>query len=118
MKTPFPMFENLELWAEAGCDVSADYAHFEGAAAVWAATDERELMGLELSHVDGRFCILCADPSEPGKFRAQFWDSYGLLCHTTFDTLVDVFAEVLASGFLTKAPGSFDFCYSNWNKVA
>lgn len=66
-------------------------------------------VGLELRSDDGnRWAVIAPDPSEQGRFRAQYYDAGGFYSHATRDTPEQVLDELVAEGFRTKDAGALD----------
>ena len=66
-----------------------------------------QLLGLELSDMHGeRFAVLLEDASEPGRYRAQYYDARGFSGHATRDTLQAVLEEIVLDGYRVPAPGA------------
>jgi len=53
-----------------------------------------------------QYALILHDPSEPGRFRAQFYDARGFFGHITRDTPWDVLHEVVCDGFQKIANGA------------
>ena len=67
-----------------------------------AKTDlmSRDLTGTQLMHTNGRQGVLfLPDASEPGRFRASYFDERGFYSHITRDTYAQVLEDVWLEGF-------------------
>lgn len=68
---------------------------------------DSDLNGLELRQENReQYALILLDPSEPGRYRAQFYDARGFYGHITRDTPYEVFQEVFCEGFQRLAKGS------------
>ncbi len=67
------------------------------------------LIGMELRQVTReQFALILPDPTEPGRFRAQFYDCRGFYGHITRDTPCDVLHEIVGDGFQRLARGALN----------
>lgn len=65
------------------------------------------IMGLELCDPKyERYAAILEDASEPGRYRAQFYDARGFSGHSTRDTAVAVLEELTRDGYRVLAPGA------------
>lgn len=65
-----------------------------------------KLMGAQLQREingDFQYAVFTGDASEPGRFRATFYDRRGFFSHGTYDTLEQAFEDVVGLGYRTKA---------------
>lgn len=65
-----------------------------------------KLMGAQLQREindDFQYAVLTGDASEPGRFRATFYDRRGFFSHSTHDTLEQALEDVVGLGYRAKA---------------
>ena len=69
--------------------------------------DVANLIGIELRNerID-QWAAILADPSEPGRYRAQYYAANGFHGHATYDSLEEVLCELLQEGFRQLAGGA------------
>lgn len=66
-----------------------------------------QLEGLELSTRDGkRFAAILRDTSEPGRWRAQFYDAHGFSGHRVEAGPAEVLEALIRDGFHVPATGA------------
>lgn len=66
-----------------------------------------QLEGLELATRDGsRFAAILRDPSDPGRWRAQFYDAHGFSGHQVEAGPVEVLESLIRDGFHVQAAGA------------
>lgn len=66
------------------------------------------LAGLELTNASGQAAVFLPDASEPGRYRASFFDQRGFFGHVTKDTYPELLKEVFGDGYKSEAPGTFE----------
>jgi hypothetical protein len=65
--------------------------------------------GLELVSKTGwHWAVILRDASEPGRWRAQYFDDAGFSGHVTKDTPDAVLEDLVRYGYHTPAPGVLD----------
>ncbi|HID9922351.1 TPA: hypothetical protein ACXI4C_004398 [Pseudomonas aeruginosa] len=82
----------------------------EGAYAIKAITTKYggDLAGLQLANEAGQAALFSPDASEPGRYRASFFDSGGFYGHVTRDSYPVLLKEVFGDGYQIEAPGTFE----------
>ena len=67
------------------------------------------ILGVELKDkTEDRWLIILPDASEPGRFRCQYFDRHGFLCHSTRDTEHDVLRLAIEESFQVIDTGAMD----------
>lgn len=68
-----------------------------------------QLVGMELANSgSSMYALILKDPSEPGRYRAQYFAECGFTGHSTYDTSIRVFTELLREGFDRPAAGTLE----------
>ncbi|MBX6653657.1 hypothetical protein ISF12_10415 [Pseudomonas aeruginosa] len=82
----------------------------EGADAIKAITHKYggDLAGLQLANEAGQAALFSPDASEPGRYRASFFDTRGFYGHVTRDSYPVLLKEVFGDGYQIEAPGTFE----------
>jgi hypothetical protein len=71
------------------------------------AAHGEDLIGVELCDARSeRYAAILRDASEPGRFRAQFYDASGISGHQTRDSAEEVLEELIRDGYRMLAPGA------------
>ncbi|TDX26773.1 hypothetical protein DFO67_11538 [Modicisalibacter xianhensis] len=66
-----------------------------------------QLLGLEFQDAkQQRFAVILEDASEPGRYRAQYFDANGISGHATRDSAEEVLEELVRDGYRELAPGA------------
>lgn len=71
--------------------------------------DLTKLIGLQLKteRMD-QWAAILADPTEPGRFRAQYFTRSGFVGHSTYDSLEKVLFELMNENFTQLADGAME----------
>ncbi|SHJ71556.1 MULTISPECIES: hypothetical protein [Pseudomonas] len=68
-----------------------------------------ELIGLELEHPKLRsYALIMPDPSTPGMYRAQYFDSKGMKAHMTWATPEQVLESLIMAGYVRISRGALE----------
>lgn len=66
-----------------------------------------QLLGLELQDAkQQRFAVILEDASEPGRYRAQYFDANGISGHATRNSAEEVLEELVRDGYRELASGA------------
>ena len=88
-------------------DGLADGARCQAAWRQVLAMTGGQLEGVELATRDGnRFAAILRDPTEPGRWRAQFYDAHGFSGHQVEKAPADVLESLIRDGFHVQATGA------------
>lgn len=68
-----------------------------------------DLAGLQLGNKAGtQFALFLPDASEPGRYRASFFDARGFYGHSTRDSYESLLDEAFQDGYREEAPGKLE----------